>query len=117
MPEHKIQSSNDILTINLYPVKKDLYKIKTEWNPKSFLISFKLETDEEILLKKTYKAIEKSYSDYVIANILETRYDKVLIINKMSKYDILKNENEFIEENLIQKICELHEIYISDNRD
>jgi phosphopantothenate-cysteine ligase len=110
--EHKIQSSENILTLNLYPVKKEIYKIKKEWNPESFLISFKLETDEEKLIDKSIKAIEKCLSDYVVANLLQTRYDRVLIMNKDEKYEILKNDCQFIEENIVAKISELHYMYI-----
>jgi phosphopantothenate-cysteine ligase len=113
MSEHKIQSSSDILTLNLYPVKKEMYKIKSEWNPKTFLVSFKLETNEEILIEKSLKAITKGNSDYVIANILQTRYDRVLIISNEEKLEITKSSSKFIEENIVSKIIELHNNYIT----
>lgn len=112
MSEHKIQSNEDNLQITLYPVKKEIYRIKSEWNPDTFLISFKLETDEEILIKKAIRGIEKGHADFVVANILQTRYDRVLVLNKNIKYEIVKGEKKFIEENLIEKIAQLHDEYI-----
>jgi phosphopantothenate-cysteine ligase len=105
-------SSNEKLEITLYPVKKEIHCIKDEWSPKSFLITFKLETDEEILIKKSLKSIEHAKSDYVVANILQTRYDRVLIINNEKKYELFKGDEHYIEEKLINKIVELHEIYM-----
>jgi len=96
----------------LYPVKKEIHRIKDEWSPKSFLITFKLETDEEILIKKSLKSIERAKSDFVVANLLQTRYDRVLIINNEKTYELFRENEYYIEEKLINKIVELHEIYM-----
>src|SRR5690349_8677676 len=77
----KIQSANEPLTITLYPVKKEMHKIKEEWNVNTFLVSFKLETNEQILIDKAHKSIKNGKSDYVVANLLQSRYDRVLILN------------------------------------
>lgn len=96
----------------MYPVKKEIHRIKDEWSPKSFLITFKLETDEEILIKKSLKSIERAKSDFVVANLLQTRYDRVLIINNEKTYELFRKNEYYIEEKLINKIVELHEIYM-----
>jgi hypothetical protein len=49
MPEHKIQSSDGKLTMTFDPSPKKLGFIKAEWNPNTLVVSFKLETDLEIL--------------------------------------------------------------------
>lgn len=108
-----MQSTKDLLNITLYPVKKQIYLIKDEWSPKSFVISFKLETDENILIHKSIKSIEQAKSDFVIANLLQTRYDRVLIINKLEKYEISKGNCSYIEENIVNKITQLHDDYIN----
>ena len=108
--ENKIQSNDSELTIQLYPIKKEIYKIKTEWNPKAFLISFKLETDKNILFQKANKAIIKTKSDLVIANLLQTRYDVVYLVSQNEKIDTIeKKEAEYIEKNIIKEIVRRHE--------
>ncbi|XP_013390176.1 phosphopantothenate--cysteine ligase-like [Lingula anatina] len=64
MPEHKIQSGNGPLQISLQLVPKMLKPLVKEWIPQAFVISFKLETDPSLLLKKAKEALEK-YSHQV----------------------------------------------------
>ena len=46
MSEHKIQSrDHDSLTIVLKPAPKKLGLIKSEWNPSTFCISFKVRSE------------------------------------------------------------------------
>ena len=52
------------------PSPKKLGLIKSEWNPATLAVSFKLETDLEILEQKALKAIENYKVDAVIANEL-----------------------------------------------
>jgi phosphopantothenate---cysteine ligase (ATP) len=70
MPEHKIQSADGKLTMTFDPSPKKLGLIKSEWNPATLAVSFKLETDLEILEQKALKAIENYKVDAVIANEL-----------------------------------------------
>lgn len=74
MCEHKIQSSSG-LTLELDQVPKVLGKLCKEWAPQSFIVSFKLETDETIVQSKAKGAIEKYGVHLVIANLLQTRRD------------------------------------------
>lgn len=59
MATHKIQSKggSDNLLLDLSPVPKKLGDIKKDWNPKTILISFKLETDHQILEQKATGAM------------------------------------------------------------
>ena len=52
LPEHKIQSSNGPLELSLQMVPKALGTVVSCWVPKAFVVSFKLETDENLLLPK-----------------------------------------------------------------
>ena len=114
--ENKIQSNDSELTIQLYPIKKEIYKIKTEWNQKAFLISFKLETDKNILFQKVNKAIIKTKSDLVIANLLQTRYNVVYLVGQNEKVDTIeKKEAEYIEKNIIKEIVRRHENLVKNN--
>ena len=100
----------------LSPIKKEIYKIKTEWNPKAFLISFKLETDKNILFQKANKAIIKTKSDLVIANLLQTRYNVVYLVGQNEKVDTIeKKEAEYIEKNIIKEIVRRHENLVKNN--
>jgi phosphopantothenate-cysteine ligase len=60
MEEHKIQSAaHDGLVLRLKNVPKCLGLLRHTWAPEAFIVSFKLETDPDMLLKKAQGAIEK----------------------------------------------------------
>jgi phosphopantothenate-cysteine ligase len=70
MPDHKIQSREvgDGFDIKTIPVPKKLGAIKKEWNPNTYCVSFKLETDLSILKSKSMSAINNYNMDLVVAN-------------------------------------------------
>ena len=70
MSEHKIQSSSG-LTLVLSQVPKILGLLTNEWAPNAYLVSFKLETDANILVDKAVGAIQKYNVDLVVANLLQ----------------------------------------------
>ena len=76
LPEHKIQSSTGSLELNLQTVPKCLPLLTQEWAPQAFHVSFKLETDKDILIKKAQAAIAKNGVHCVVANMLETRKEE-----------------------------------------
>ncbi|KAK3246574.1 hypothetical protein CYMTET_43888 [Cymbomonas tetramitiformis] len=90
-PEHKIQSRDlaasqevDVsegLNLHLDPVPKMLGALRKEWAPQAFHVSFKLETDEEILAYKAVGALRKYDLHCVVANELHTRKDRVILIS------------------------------------
>ena len=83
MPEHKIQSGGGQgpgLTLSLKPVPKMLGVLTKEWAPDAFIVSFKLETDETILIKKAAKSIRSYGVHMVVANQLDTRDKKVTLV-------------------------------------
>ena len=80
--EHKIQSgetAGKTLDLKLVPVPKKLGDVKKSWNPNTFLVSFKLETDAKILESKAKGAIDKYNVDMVMANELKSRRSKVTV--------------------------------------
>ena len=80
---HKIQSSGaseDTLTLHLKPVPKVMGSLRQFWAPNAFLISFKLETDIDILRQKSIRSVRKYGCHIVIGNLLQTRHDKVWIL-------------------------------------
>ena len=87
MATHKIQSS-DTLVLELEKVPKLLKKLKSSWAPKSFVVSFKLETDELLVIEKARKAIDIYGVDLVVANQLQSRRDEVFLVT--SRVDVEK---------------------------
>ena len=82
--QHKIQSQeggNEAgITLNLHPVPKTMALLRKKWAPKSFLVSFKLETDRDILRRKAEQAVQKYACHLVIGNLLQTRHSQVWIL-------------------------------------
>ena len=162
IPEHKIQSSSKIrnqdftlldnntkfidksiekvdegLTIKLKNVPKCIGLLRNKWCPKAFVVSFKLETDEKILILKAKTAIKNYNVHAVVANILTTRYREIfLVIPKFRPSDLqdnFKENNQLsnistekvaicdyphateLEEIFTEKLCKQHFQYMHDN--
>ncbi|PRW20971.1 phosphopantothenate--cysteine ligase 2-like isoform X1 [Chlorella sorokiniana] len=82
MAEHKIQSADGPLTLSLEKVPKMLGALRHEWSPAAMVVSFKLETDIQILLQKAYGAIEAYGVHLVVANELHSRKDRVWLVSQ-----------------------------------
>lgn len=104
MVNHKIQSSSSSLSsgLQLYlsQVPKMLRMLTLKWATKSYIISFKLETDENILYEKAWKAICNYRVNLVVANLLHTRtnvcyliYDNNLVVSNVENNNINDNNN------------------------
>ena len=85
------------------PVPKKLGEIKN-WNPNTLLISFKLETDPNLLKSKALVSIDSYGVDMVVANILATRRTQVTIYDKDSNEQTLTVENPTISDQISEKI-------------
>lgn len=70
LAQHKIQSSTG-LTLELFQVPKTLHLLTSNWAPNAFVVSFKLETDEKILISKAQAAIANYQVNLVVANMLQ----------------------------------------------
>ena len=79
------------------------------------IVSFKLETDESLLLEKAMKSIEMYNVDCVVANMLHNRKQVVQICSgnadplELRKLDF----NSVIEEPLVQELVSMHNAKIS----
>jgi phosphopantothenate---cysteine ligase (ATP) len=91
LEEHKIQSrdtsngqgSSKKLVIDLDPVPKFLKTLVEAWAPKdSMVVSFKLETDPNLLVKKAEESLNRYQHDVVIGNLLTTRKWEVVFITR-----------------------------------
>ena len=86
MNEHKIQSADGGLCIQLDQVPKLLGKITAEWAPNAYVVSFKLETDRDILIKKAAGAIDNYSVSLVCANILQSRREMCFLVEPTASF-------------------------------
>mmetsp|Transcript_10158 Transcript_10158/g.22884 ORF Transcript_10158/g.22884 Transcript_10158/m.22884 type:complete len:338 (-) Transcript_10158:191-1204(-) len=137
MENDKIQSSIDGLTLRLQNVPKMLGAIR-QWAPEACLVSFKLETNENILRAKAAGAMKKYNVNAVVANNLLTYKDVVHILRAATSNKEVHIEAESIqgdetaeipvrgleastirrpedcqdiEPQLVEALCELHEAH------
>lgn len=107
MVEHKIQSNEEFLQeggatsegantkppaartegrsliIDLEPVPKFLKQLVDGWAPDAMIVSFKLETDPALLVKKAEHALHKYSHHLVIGNLLLTRKWEVVFVSAL----------------------------------
>ncbi|KAG5914258.1 hypothetical protein E4U42_000581 [Claviceps africana] len=98
MSEHKIQSTSadaaDLdsdknrdgasprrLVIDLDPVPKFLKNLVDGWAPRGMIVSYKLETDPAILLRKARHSLDRYQHHLVIGNLLATRKWEVVFVS------------------------------------
>ena len=69
--------------MNLDPVPKFLSTLVSAWAPcGSMIVSFKLETDPDLLVSKAQQSLHRYRHDLVIGNLLMTRKWEVVFISK-----------------------------------
>lgn len=97
LAEHKIQSGGQggdkrkdggggaAFTLRLARVPKCLGTLRRAWAPHAAVVSFKLETDEGILMDKAGGALNKYGVHAVVANLLHTRKDRVWVVRRKDK--------------------------------
>uniref|UniRef100_A0A8C6P7W9 Phosphopantothenate--cysteine ligase n=1 Tax=Nothobranchius furzeri TaxID=105023 RepID=A0A8C6P7W9_NOTFU len=113
MPEHKIQSSNGPLQLSLNMVPKILSPLVKDWAPQAFVISFKLETDESILLDRACRALDTYRHQAVVANVLDSRRGQVVVVTPETQVELRLTEEEVqkgveIEERIVSNLTSAH---------
>ncbi|XP_020590544.1 phosphopantothenate--cysteine ligase 2-like isoform X2 [Phalaenopsis equestris] len=117
MAKHKIQSTAGPLDMRLTQVPKMLRILRIEWAPSAFCVSFKLETDPDILLQKAESALSKYQMHVVVANELATYKREVILVTVGGKVSIRKqSEDADVEDELIKLLVEKHSEYIESCR-
>lgn len=107
MSTHKINSTEP-LQLELQLVPKFLRPLVKYWAPDAYVVSFKLETDPDNLVAKSRKALECYGHKLVIANELETRSERVLLIDQSQVKEInLKDLDPSIKEIEVAIVDEL----------
>ncbi|XP_003742072.1 uncharacterized protein C4B3.18 isoform X2 [Galendromus occidentalis] len=117
MSEHKI-SSDSQLSLNFHLVPKILKPLVLSWVPDAFVISFKLETNESILLDKAHAALENYKHRLVIANDLESRRERVVLVSRTDREEIRMSLEELsagieIERKIVARLTELHAAFLA----
>ncbi|XP_073140720.1 phosphopantothenate--cysteine ligase 2-like isoform X3 [Henckelia pumila] len=115
MAEHKIQSGLGPLDMRLNQAPKMLSVLRKDWAPVAFCISFKLETDTMILLKKAGLALKKYKMHMVVANELLTRKDEVIVVTESGNIVVQRDKTQpgaDVESPLIELIVDRHSSYI-----
>eukprot|EP00743_Colponemidia_sp_Colp-15_P021671 GILK01028866.1.p1 GENE.GILK01028866.1~~GILK01028866.1.p1 ORF type:complete len:137 (-),score=11.66 GILK01028866.1:96-452(-) len=113
MAVHKI-SGGDGLTLELANVPKALGALRHQWlgGTNAFIVSFKLETDQEVLLKKAHYNLDTYDLEVVVANLLSNYKDEVQFVYKgKQQTDTIRrveSEEGSIEVELTNTLCRLH---------
>lgn len=97
LAEHKIQSTDGFteaapddaaarvdqgkLILQLDPVPKFLKSLVDGWAPQAMIVSFKLETNADLLVEKSEHALKKYAHHLVIGNLLSTRKSEVIFVS------------------------------------
>lgn len=115
MAEHKIQSGNGDLELCLKPVPKLIKFIKKTICPDAFIVSFKLETDEDLVIKKAKESLKKYQHDLVISNCLVTRKSKLILLDKVGE-EVIEKKGEYIEEELTRRVIQKYNDFNEPNR-
>ncbi|PWN32203.1 DFP-domain-containing protein [Meira miltonrushii] len=127
-PEHKIQSGKGSLMIEMDQVPKVLKPMVQKWAPEGFIVSFKLETDEDLLIPKARNALERYGHQVVVGNELNRRKYEVVFVERISDGNFKESwirldpqqdnsvlgkagEKE-IEEDIVRNLEERHEQWI-----
>ncbi|KAK2075253.1 hypothetical protein P8C59_009396 [Phyllachora maydis] len=69
------------LVVDLDPVPKFLKNLVDGWVPQGMIVSFKLETDPDILVHKAQYSLERYQHHLVIGNLLSTRKWEVVFVS------------------------------------
>lgn len=117
MAEHKLQSSEGAPTLHLKLVPKMLTPLVKHWVPNAFVVSFKLETDPHLLIGKAKKALEKYNHRVVIANLLHTRKERVVMVAK-DQDEVVQMLSEQLEQGveieqvIVDKLAARHGLFL-----
>lgn len=112
LSEHKICSDEaGDFQITLSPVPKMIDFLKERACPRAFIVSFKLETDEKLVISKAQQSLEKYGHDLVVANVLNTRRTHLWLVSPQENpiEEIISTEADVeIEAELVKRIINRH---------
>ena len=86
-PHDTLPAEGKRLVIDLDPVPKFLKALVDDWVPRAMIASFKLETDPDLLISKSQKALQRYSHHLVIGNLLASRkYEVVLVTPNLEEH-------------------------------
>ncbi|KAI8141947.1 DNA/pantothenate metabolism flavoprotein [Fennellomyces sp. T-0311] len=117
LAEHKIQSRGGALTLTLDQVPKFLKPLVSIWANKALIVSFKLETDVNLLVPKARQALKQYGHQVVIGNMLATRKQTVTMIMNDTERKLDLSPEELakgieIECKIIPDLVNIHDHWI-----
>uniref|UniRef100_H2ZA96 DNA/pantothenate metabolism flavoprotein C-terminal domain-containing protein n=1 Tax=Ciona savignyi TaxID=51511 RepID=H2ZA96_CIOSA len=112
IPEHKMKSSEK-LVLEFEQTPKMLNTIVDEWAPEALVVSFKLETDIEILIHKAKSALANYGHQVVVANLLQTKDETVSIVTSSAIFKINSTKNDPIENQILNQLQIMHNQFIT----
>ncbi|KII87857.1 hypothetical protein PLICRDRAFT_690760 [Plicaturopsis crispa FD-325 SS-3] len=121
MSEHKIQSGKGSLHIEMDQVPKILKPMVDEWTRDGYIVSFKLETDQTLLIPKARAALERYGHQVVIGNDLHRRKFEVCFVSRTPdagfseswlRLDAAASNTKEIEEDIIDELVKRHQGWI-----
>lgn len=108
MAEHKISIPGP-LELRLARTPKMLGALRERWCPRALVVSFKLETDQDVLFHKATDALETYRMDAVVANELHSRAQRVHVFWRgQPKQTIERQGDERVERPLVAAIVRAH---------
>ncbi|KAI0087395.1 phosphopantothenate-cysteine ligase [Irpex rosettiformis] len=139
MSEHKIQSGKGSLHIEMDQVPKILKPLVSEWTREGFIVSFKLETDHNLLIPKARGALARYGHQVVIGNNLHRRKFEVVFVAPAAvnsgtrptpgqepsevdpkdfvetwlRIDLAKDPHKEIEEDIVAELVRRHQLWAS----
>lgn len=128
-PQHKLQSGKGSLVIEMDQVPKVLNTMVEKWAKEAFIVSFKLETDPELLIPKAKGALERYGHQIVIANDLNRRKEEVCFVYRRGggnvtakgeeagdgfevKWLKLNGREKEIEEDIVGELVQRHDRWV-----
>ncbi|XP_067936372.1 phosphopantothenate--cysteine ligase-like [Watersipora subatra] len=119
LPEHKIQSSDGPLSLTLHLVPKMLAPLVQHWVPEAYVISFKLETNIDILVPKARKALATYNHKLVIGNCLDTKSQVVWLVEQdvetPEQIQVKPSGDKEIEHYIVEAVTAKHRLYLTNS--
>lgn len=115
--QHKIQSVDGPLTISMAQVPKMLKPLVSTWCPEAYIITFKLETNQDLIGSKAERALALYKHKLVISNLLQTRKEVVNFVTPDSCVPMPLSAEEIaagveIEVRMIAEVLKRHKVFL-----
>ena len=112
------------------PVPKFLKNLVEDWAPECMVVSYKLETDPDLLIAKANMALDRYQHDLVIGNLLATRKWEVVFVAPNQPEEWIRLPNTALEKDpgtstepeveieslIVPAVIQLHSRYIGNNK-